>query len=151
MDKRQRKKAARRAAAWQPPKPPCPNCGQPGPHFVPPCFGEEGFYACEAINRGQTVVLGIDHASGPDKAAHCVMLGNRLLGIFDTEEEALAAMTLLDSPTMADALAYAFAKPPGGLKNALRLPHPDAIPVVMTAEQIAALKASGDWIEVARG
>jgi hypothetical protein len=24
----------------------CPNCGRPGSHFVPPMFGEEGFYIC---------------------------------------------------------------------------------------------------------
>ena len=28
----------------------CPNCGDPkGGHFVPPCFGDEGFFICEAI------------------------------------------------------------------------------------------------------
>lgn len=26
--------------------PPCLNCGQPGPHFVPPSFGDRGFYIC---------------------------------------------------------------------------------------------------------
>ena len=25
---------------------PCPNCGMGGPHFVPPSFGESGFYIC---------------------------------------------------------------------------------------------------------
>lgn len=25
---------------------PCPNCHQPGRHFAPPSFGEEGFYTC---------------------------------------------------------------------------------------------------------
>lgn len=25
----------------------CPNCGKPGPHFVPPSLGEPGFYICE--------------------------------------------------------------------------------------------------------
>lgn len=24
----------------------CLNCGEPGPHFVPPSFGDEGFYMC---------------------------------------------------------------------------------------------------------
>jgi len=24
----------------------CPNCGQPGPHYVPPCLGDPGFYTC---------------------------------------------------------------------------------------------------------
>jgi hypothetical protein len=26
----------------------CPNCGKPGPHFVPPSLGERGFYICDA-------------------------------------------------------------------------------------------------------
>jgi len=25
----------------------CPNCGKPGPHFVPPSLGEVGFFTCE--------------------------------------------------------------------------------------------------------
>jgi hypothetical protein len=25
----------------------CPNCGKEGPHFVPPSFGDEGFYFCD--------------------------------------------------------------------------------------------------------
>ena len=29
----------------------CGNCGEAGPHFVPPSFGDPGFYACEALNR----------------------------------------------------------------------------------------------------
>lgn len=28
------------------PKPICPNCGKPGPHFAPPSFREEGFFTC---------------------------------------------------------------------------------------------------------
>lgn len=28
-------------------KHPCRNCGEPGPHFVPPSLGEPGFFACE--------------------------------------------------------------------------------------------------------
>jgi hypothetical protein len=24
----------------------CSRCGEPGPHFVPPSLGEEGFWAC---------------------------------------------------------------------------------------------------------
>ena len=26
---------------------PCGRCGQPGPHFIPPCFGDIGFYSCD--------------------------------------------------------------------------------------------------------
>lgn len=26
----------------------CPNCGEKGPHFVPPGFGSGGMYICEA-------------------------------------------------------------------------------------------------------
>ena len=29
----------------------CPNCGQPGPHYVPPALGDPGFFACEALNK----------------------------------------------------------------------------------------------------
>lgn len=25
----------------------CPNCGADEPHFVPPCFGDKGFYICD--------------------------------------------------------------------------------------------------------
>lgn len=25
----------------------CINCGEPGPHYVPPGFGDKGFFACE--------------------------------------------------------------------------------------------------------
>lgn len=25
----------------------CPNCGEIGPHFVPPSFGDEGFFICK--------------------------------------------------------------------------------------------------------
>lgn len=53
MDKRQQKKQKRRAAAWRKPPPPCVICGQPERHFVPPCFGEPGFYLCQTA-REQT-------------------------------------------------------------------------------------------------
>lgn len=26
---------------------PCPRCGEQGPHFVPPSFGDIGFYTCD--------------------------------------------------------------------------------------------------------
>lgn len=31
----------------------CLNCGRPtrNGHFVPPCFGDEGFYVCETIDE----------------------------------------------------------------------------------------------------
>lgn len=29
------------------PKTKCPNCGEDGPHFVPPSLGERGQYICE--------------------------------------------------------------------------------------------------------
>ncbi len=29
----------------------CPNCGGDAAHFVPPCFGDEGFYSCQAKPR----------------------------------------------------------------------------------------------------
>ena len=25
----------------------CPNCGEQGPHYVPPSLGEKGFFVCE--------------------------------------------------------------------------------------------------------
>ena len=28
----------------------CPNCGNPGPHFVPPSFGDIGFFICKKAN-----------------------------------------------------------------------------------------------------
>ena len=29
----------------------CPNCGKQGPHFVPPSFGEDGFFICEPSSQ----------------------------------------------------------------------------------------------------
>jgi len=41
-------KMQRRIAKWRKPKATiCPNCGQPGPHFVPPSMGEQGFFICQ--------------------------------------------------------------------------------------------------------
>lgn len=31
----------------------CPECGQPGAHFVPPSLGEAGFYYCEMSPQAQ--------------------------------------------------------------------------------------------------
>jgi len=31
--------------------PPCPNCGQPGRHFMPPSMGDRGFYVCGEMLR----------------------------------------------------------------------------------------------------
>lgn len=28
----------------------CPRCGQDGPHFVPPSFGDTGFYICGPLD-----------------------------------------------------------------------------------------------------
>jgi hypothetical protein len=28
----------------------CTNCGGYGAHFVPPCFGEQGYYACRKLH-----------------------------------------------------------------------------------------------------
>jgi len=33
----------------------CPNCGEWGPHFVPPSCGESGFYICKSINNFEIV------------------------------------------------------------------------------------------------
>lgn len=46
MDKRKQKKLKRALAAYRKPEPPCVNCGEPGKHFVPPSFGDPGFFAC---------------------------------------------------------------------------------------------------------
>lgn len=27
----------------------CLNCGEPGEHFVPPCFRERGYFTCESL------------------------------------------------------------------------------------------------------
>lgn len=35
----------------------CPNCGEQGPHFVPPSIGEKGFFICKTIlPKGQTFI-----------------------------------------------------------------------------------------------
>lgn len=33
------------------PKTICPNCGEPGPHFVPPSFGDKGFFICKQNSK----------------------------------------------------------------------------------------------------
>jgi hypothetical protein len=42
--------------------PRCPNCGELGPHFVPPSFGDPGFYACEALNRAARAARDFEQA-----------------------------------------------------------------------------------------
>lgn len=32
---------------------PCPNCGEPGPHFVPPSLGDPGQYICASKRNAQ--------------------------------------------------------------------------------------------------
>lgn len=29
----------------------CPNCGEEGQHFVPPCFGDPGFFHCKPKDK----------------------------------------------------------------------------------------------------
>ena len=36
--------ARSKGIVWEPT---CPNCGEKGPHFVPPSFGDKGFFICE--------------------------------------------------------------------------------------------------------
>jgi hypothetical protein len=43
MMKRQKKKKVIRKFAPQK----CINCGEKGPHFVPPSFGDQGLFICE--------------------------------------------------------------------------------------------------------
>lgn len=31
----------------------CPNCGEKEAHFVPPSFGDEGFYICASADRNE--------------------------------------------------------------------------------------------------
>ena len=33
------------------PEPVCQNCGMRGRHYVPPSFGEAGFYACKYLKQ----------------------------------------------------------------------------------------------------
>ncbi len=57
MNRKQREKNRRNAStlyqihqARNPAElPVCVCCGKPGRHFVPPCFGQPGFYACGYI------------------------------------------------------------------------------------------------------
>lgn len=41
-----RKKNIRKALGLRE-SPTCPNCGKEGPHFVPPSFGEDGYFVCD--------------------------------------------------------------------------------------------------------
>ena len=45
MAKRSIKKKKRQASKKDQSK--CPRCGKPEAHFVPPCFGDRGMFACE--------------------------------------------------------------------------------------------------------
>jgi hypothetical protein len=58
MDKRKQKKIKRIAAAYKKPSTHrCSNCNQLGKHFVPPSFGDEGFFMCDAFNTGELSCL----------------------------------------------------------------------------------------------
>lgn len=35
----------------------CPNCGKDGTHFVPPSFGDKGFFICGNIEEKEEVIL----------------------------------------------------------------------------------------------
>lgn len=49
MNRKQRDSNRRNAAKLKrfAPFVPCLNCGERGPHFVPPSFGKKGFFACK--------------------------------------------------------------------------------------------------------
>lgn len=51
MSKKTKRNAERNRVEAMKPKPICPNCNKPGPHYVPPSMGDEGFFACEALNK----------------------------------------------------------------------------------------------------
>ena len=36
----------------------CPNCGEQGPHFCPPSFGDPGFFTCQPKNNKQIQIDG---------------------------------------------------------------------------------------------
>lgn len=54
----------------------CPNCGHPGPHFIPPSFGDPGFFTCDrpgmptsdglpifGVTRGNALLLSVRDVS----------------------------------------------------------------------------------------
>ncbi len=41
-----KKKNQRLRFTHRKPKNKCLHCGKPGSHYVPPCFGDPGFYVC---------------------------------------------------------------------------------------------------------
>lgn len=55
MKKDKSKRERKKGQAFKPSEPtksalasrPCSNCGEKGPHFVPPCFGDPGFFICD--------------------------------------------------------------------------------------------------------
>lgn len=71
MDKRKQKKLKRALAAPPPIQPICPNCGERGRHFMPPCFGEEGRYICEPKAEWQLVSF----SSDCDEEGNCMICG----------------------------------------------------------------------------
>lgn len=52
IKKRKRQEAYRKTDAFAKTLRTCRNCGEKGPHFVPPGFGGPGFYSC--LKPGQT-------------------------------------------------------------------------------------------------
>lgn len=44
-----KRKQQRKAFALPRPPRKCPNCGQSGPHFMPPSLGEPGMWMCETF------------------------------------------------------------------------------------------------------
>lgn len=50
-----KRKQQRLSFALPRPKRPCPNCGQPGPHFMPPSLGEPGMWMCDQLARSENL------------------------------------------------------------------------------------------------
>ena len=52
MSTRRERANRRKARSWHLyAKSKCPRCGGEGPHFVPPCFGDPGFFVCDVLTE----------------------------------------------------------------------------------------------------
>lgn len=54
--KRQKKKKRQKKPKLAPVK--CINCGEKGPHFVPPSLGDKGFFICKKEGKNHAKSMG---------------------------------------------------------------------------------------------
>ena len=71
MNKKQRNKNRATAAALRQPREQsiCMNCGEPGSHFAPPCFGDDGFFMCKSPFDAIREIMQDEERRGRDRTS----------------------------------------------------------------------------------